>query len=67
MDANIERRKLNKIKVVLAEHGYTGRWLASQLQKDPELFLNGVLIPHNQTYTPLKELLRFLMFLFVNC
>jgi transcriptional regulator with XRE-family HTH domain len=35
MDANIERKKLNRIKVVLAEHDHTGRWLATQLQKDP--------------------------------
>lgn len=35
MDTNIKHRKLNRIKVVLTEHNYTGRWLANQLQKDP--------------------------------
>lgn len=30
-----ERRKLNRIKVVLAETGHTGKWLAEQLGKDP--------------------------------
>lgn len=28
-------RKLNRIKVVLAETGHTGKWLAEQLGKDP--------------------------------
>ncbi|MDE7402071.1 MAG: helix-turn-helix transcriptional regulator [Muribaculaceae bacterium] len=30
-----ETRKLNRIKVVLAETGHTGKWLAEQLGKDP--------------------------------
>ena len=30
-----EARKLNRIKAVLAETGYTGKWLAEQLGKDP--------------------------------
>jgi len=32
----IERQKLNRIKVVLAETGYTGKWFAEQLGKDFE-------------------------------
>jgi hypothetical protein len=36
MDANIERKKLNRIKVVLVEHDHFRRWLATQLQKHPK-------------------------------
>lgn len=35
MDKKTERPKLNRIKAVLAETGYTGKWLAEQLGKDP--------------------------------
>lgn len=35
MDTKTERLKLNRIKAVLAETGYTGKWLAEQLGKDP--------------------------------
>lgn len=35
MDTKTERPKLNRIKAVLAETGYTGKWLAEQLGKDP--------------------------------
>lgn len=35
MNAKTERQKLNRIKVVLAETGHTGKWLAEQLGKDP--------------------------------
>lgn len=35
MDAKFEKKKLNRIKVVLVEENRTGRWLADQLGKDP--------------------------------
>lgn len=35
METKTERKKLNRIKAVLAETGYTGKWLAEQLGKDP--------------------------------
>lgn len=35
METKTERRKLNRIKAVLAETGHTGKWLAEQLGKDP--------------------------------
>lgn len=35
MNTKTERQKLNRIKAVLAEKGYTGKWLAEQLGKDP--------------------------------
>jgi len=35
METKIERKKLNRIKAVLAETGHTGKWLAQQLEKDP--------------------------------
>lgn len=35
MNIQTERPKLNRIKVVLAETGHTGKWLAEQLGKDP--------------------------------
>lgn len=35
METKTERQKLNRIKVVLAETGHTGKWLAEQLGKDP--------------------------------
>ena len=35
MDTKTERKKLNRIKAVLAETGHTGKWLAEQLGKDP--------------------------------
>lgn len=35
MVSKTERQKLNRIKAVLAEKGYTGKWLAEQLGKDP--------------------------------
>ena len=35
METKTERLKLNRIKVVLAETGHTGKWLAEQLGKDP--------------------------------
>lgn len=35
MEVKTERQKLNRIKAVLAETGYTGKWLAEQLGKDP--------------------------------
>lgn len=35
METKTERIKLNRIKAVLAETGYTGKWLAEQLGKDP--------------------------------
>ena len=35
MNTKTERQKLNRIKVVLAETGHTGKWLAEQLGKDP--------------------------------
>lgn len=35
METKTERLKLNRIKVVLAETGHTGKWLAEQLDKDP--------------------------------
>jgi len=35
MEANLEKKKLNRIKVVLVEENHTGRWLADQLGKDP--------------------------------
>lgn len=35
MTTKEERRKLNRIKIVLAETGHTGKWLAEQLGKDP--------------------------------
>lgn len=35
METKTERLKLNRIKAVLAETGYTGKWLAEQLEKDP--------------------------------
>ena len=31
--------KINRIKAVLAETGHTGKWLASQLGKDPTTVL----------------------------
>ena len=34
METKTERQKLNSIKVVLAETGYTSKWLAEQLGKD---------------------------------
>lgn len=35
METKTERKKLNRIKAVLAETGHTGKWLAEQLGKDP--------------------------------
>lgn len=35
MTTNVDTRKLNRIKAVLAETGHTGKWLAEQLGKDP--------------------------------
>ena len=35
MNTKTERPKLNRIKAVLAETGYTGKWLAEQVGKDP--------------------------------
>ena len=35
MEIKRERQKLNRIKAVLADTGYTGKWLAKQLGKDP--------------------------------
>ena len=35
METKTKRQKLNRIKAVLAEKGYTGKWLAEQLGKDP--------------------------------
>ena len=35
MEAKVERKKINRIKAVLAETGHTGKWLAEQLGKDP--------------------------------
>lgn len=35
METKTKRLKLNRIKVVLAETGHTGKWLAEQLGKDP--------------------------------
>ncbi len=35
METKTERRRLNRIKAVLAETGHTGKWLAEQLGKDP--------------------------------
>lgn len=32
---NEDKLKFNRIKVVLVEHGKTGKWLAEQLGKDP--------------------------------
>ena len=34
METKTERKKLNRIKAVLAETGHTGKWLAEQLGKD---------------------------------
>ncbi len=33
----MERKPLNRIKVVLAEKGKTNKWLAEQLEKDPAI------------------------------
>lgn len=35
MTTNVDTRKLNRIKAVLAETEHTGKWLAEQLGKDP--------------------------------
>ena len=35
METKTERKKLKRIKAVLAETGHTGKWLAEQLGKDP--------------------------------
>ena len=35
METKTERKKLNRIKAVLAETGHTGKLLAEQLGKDP--------------------------------
>ena len=35
METKTARKKLNRIKAVLAETGHTGKWLAEQLGKDP--------------------------------
>lgn len=34
MQIKVERKKLNRIKAVLAETNHTGKWLAEQLGKD---------------------------------
>ena len=35
METKTEKLRLNRIKAVLAETGYTNKWLAEQLGKDP--------------------------------
>lgn len=40
MTTKEETRKLNRIKAVLAETGYMGKWLAEQLGKDPATINN---------------------------
>jgi hypothetical protein len=39
----MENRDLNRLKVVLAEKKITNKWLAEQLGKTKEPFLNGAL------------------------
>ena len=39
MTTKEDTRKLNRIKAVLAETEYTGKWLAKQLGKDPATVL----------------------------
>lgn len=40
-------KKINRIKVMLAEKGRTNKWLAVQVGKDPATISNGVLMQHN--------------------
>ena len=40
----MERKLLNRIKVVLAEKNKSNKWLSEQLDKDPAKFLNGLQI-----------------------
>lgn len=51
---------LNRIKVVLAEKKKkTGRWLAQQFGKKPQLFQNGVQIQISQIFKLLQKLQNY--------
>lgn len=39
---NMERKLLNRIKVVLAEKNKNNKWLSEQLEKDPAIISNWV-------------------------
>ena len=43
----MERKFLNRIKVILAEKSRTNKWLSEQLGKDSAIVSKGVSILHN--------------------
>ena len=60
METKTKRQKLNRIKVVLAETGHTGKWLAEQLGKDPvtvSKWCTNTSQPDIQTLTSISTLL----------
>ncbi len=60
METKTERQKLNRIKAVLAETGYTNKWLSEQLGKDPvtvSKWCTNTSQPDLQTLTRISELL----------
>lgn len=40
-------KDINRLKIVLVEQKKTGKWLATQLGKDPSTVSNGAQILHN--------------------
>lgn len=61
METKIERKKLNRIKAVLAETGHTGKWLAQQLEKDPvtvSKWCTNTSQPDLMTLTEISNLLK---------
>ena len=61
METKTERKKLNRIKAVLAETGHTGKWLAEQLGKDPvtvSKWCTNTTQPDLQTLAKISEILQ---------
>lgn len=60
METKTERQKLNRIKAVLAETGYTNKWLSEKLGKDQvtvSKWCTNTSQPDLQTLTRISELL----------
>lgn len=54
-------KDINRIKIVLVEQKKTGKWLASQLEKDPSTvskWCSNVAQPSIETFTRIAEVLN---------